>query len=691
MRKFKCFLILIISFNCIILYSQPDSIDYSKYTKEEIMNLGVDDLLALPFEELLLLANKLGISIDDLLNMKTSVASKSSLTPRESPGIISIITADDIYHSGARELMDVLNLVPGINFAYDADGVVGIQMRGNWAFEGKVSILIDGQEINDLKYYIVPFGHHFSVDQIQRVEVIRGPGSSIYGGTAELGVINIITKSGEDINGVEAVVSYGVEPTPVNDSITITPGNLRAAINIGQKTGDFKYSITSSLIDGDRSARSFHNGYVPVNLADSGGHMNSMNLNLGFSYKDLALKAIYDDYTTEYSYDMLYYNHFKSWLGEIKYNWKITDNLILTPKYNFRRSIPYYDDTYWANTDLRRNEGSLSATYSLKNGSNIVAGFGYYYDEAISMEKTDSSYMYFDGDSTFKLSFNNVSAFGQAFLKAGNFNFILGCRIDNHSEYGSAFAPRLGITRVFDKLHFKLLFSRAFRSPSFGNVLYEPNIKPEYTWVSEFETGYKINNNMFVTVNLFYTQIENSIVWYDSTEFVEESYGYTNEGKTGTYGFECEYRALYSKGAATLNYSFYSCQGINEIGTYIDSTNNSILMGSPKHKISLSGYFNITRNSFISPSLVIWSGVHSFGGFDSDGNDQGNIWFNPVLMANFFYSINIKSLSLSAGIKDIFNSHKYYVQGYVGYEPPFPAPSREFIIKLLLKFDWGKR
>jgi outer membrane receptor for ferrienterochelin and colicin len=669
--------ILLITIN---LTAQEIKTPIEEMSREEIMNLTLDELLEMDMEDLVFIAQKLGISIDDLLKMKTTVASKTESTPRETPGIISIITEDEIKKSGARELIDVLYLIPGINFAWDADGVVGIQMRGNWAFEGKVSIMIDGQEMNDLKYYIVPFGHHFSVDQIQRIEVIRGPGSSIYGGTAELGVINIITKSGADINGAEATVSYG--------AIAKAPGNIRAALNLGEKRGDFTYSLTGSLIDGNRSERTYHNGNdIFVSSRDSGAHMNSKNMNLGFSFKDLSIKAIYDDYTTEYTYDMLYRNNFKTWLGEVKYDWKIGDNLVVTPRYNFRRSIPYYDDTYWANTDLRRNEVGISANYTFSGGSNITAGMNYYNDAALSMERTDSSYIYFENDSTFKLTFNNFTAFAQALIKVGKYNFVIGSRFDNHSEYGNAFAPRLGVTRIFDKLHFKVLLSRAFRSPSFGNVIFEPDIKPEYTWVGEIETGYRLNDNMFATANLFYTQIENSIVWYDSSDY---SYGYTNGGKTGTYGLELEYRALYEKGAVTLNYSFYSCKGINEVDTYIDSTKTSRLMGSPTHKLSLSGNYSITRNSWISPSLIFWSGANSYGGYDSDGNDLGYIWFDPVFMANLSYTIHFKSFDISAGIRDIFNSHKYYLQGYVGSEPPFPAPSREYILKLSYKFNTKK-
>ncbi len=65
-------------------------------------------------------------------------------------------------------------------------------------------MMIDGQEINENLYGSVVFGGHYDVSQIQRIEIIRGPGSSIYGGCAELGVIHIITKSATDYHGANA-------------------------------------------------------------------------------------------------------------------------------------------------------------------------------------------------------------------------------------------------------------------------------------------------------------------------------------------------------------------------------------------------------------------------------------------------------------------------------------------------------
>ena len=119
------------------------------------------------------------MSLDELMNIPVSVASKTQLTVRESPAILTVITGEEIKNLGARDLMDVLNLVPGMNFGVDVQGVVGISSRVNWAHEGKILVLLDGQEMNEILFSTTQFGQRYYISQIEKVEIIRGPGSSI--------------------------------------------------------------------------------------------------------------------------------------------------------------------------------------------------------------------------------------------------------------------------------------------------------------------------------------------------------------------------------------------------------------------------------------------------------------------------------------------------------------------------------
>src|SRR5687767_583455 len=148
--------------------------------------------------------------LQKVLNQNLTVSSSKGLTTRETPGIISLVTNEEIQNSGARDLTDILRLLPGFDIAQDLQFVMGIGLRGNWANEGKVLVMMDGQPFNELLYQTVAVGNRFPVDAIERIEIIRGPGSAVYGGSAEYGVINIVTKAAESLNGVAVYGTAGL-------------------------------------------------------------------------------------------------------------------------------------------------------------------------------------------------------------------------------------------------------------------------------------------------------------------------------------------------------------------------------------------------------------------------------------------------------------------------------------------------
>ena len=150
------------------------------------------------------------LSLEDLaaVQLDTVVgASKHEQKVTEAPSAVSIVTADDIKKQGYRTLADVLRSVRGFYVTYDRGynyiGMRGMNIPGD--FGGRLLITVDGHRMNDPIYDSAASGMDFilDVDLIERVEVIRGPGSSLYGNNAFLGVINVITRKGGDVNGAE--------------------------------------------------------------------------------------------------------------------------------------------------------------------------------------------------------------------------------------------------------------------------------------------------------------------------------------------------------------------------------------------------------------------------------------------------------------------------------------------------------
>src|ERR1043166_798077 len=135
-------------------------------------------------------------------------ASKYNQKTTEAPASVSIITADDVKKYGYRTLADILQSVRGLNVSYDRNyALLGVRGFNRGDFSSRVLLLIEGHRINNSLSDSAPIGTDFplDVDLIEKVEVIRGPGSSLYGNNAFFGVVNVITRKGRDLPG------YGVE------------------------------------------------------------------------------------------------------------------------------------------------------------------------------------------------------------------------------------------------------------------------------------------------------------------------------------------------------------------------------------------------------------------------------------------------------------------------------------------------
>ena len=690
MKSFKILIFLsliILSHHCV--YAQPDSSKIENMTREEIMNLSQDELLDMSLENLMILAQKLGVSIDELLKMKTSVASKTELTQRETPGIITVVTENEIKKSGARDLIDVLRLVPGFDFGYDVAGVIGIGMRGNWVHEGKLLLMIDNQEINDLYYYNNALGNHFDVQQIKRIEIIRGPGSAIYGGNAELGVINIITKNGDEIKGVKGSVDYG--------RMVKTMGRNNYDIEAGDKIKDWDISVKGFVGRANRTDEKTITFMLDtLNYTKGGSEIKTENINLGLSNKNFSARFIYDNYSTEYTENAWHAkNIFRTYIGEIKYKFDVNKKLSITPTVSYKNNLPYYEAGFNRDVRIERYKGNITATYIPLKNLDLLGGVEYYRDHSWMIYDSIDSYFYFDTTKN-KFSSNNTAIFLQGVYKWNKLNFILGARAERHDIYGNAYAPRIGITGIIKDFHFKLLYSRAFRTPSVGNIDVSLNLKTEYTDVAELELGYKINSNNFITANLYDITIYRPIVYYEEKggEIPIVEWGYYNADKSGSQGFELEYRSMYNWGSFTFNYSFYSTANKAVPDLYAVPGMSDKVLGFSPQKLGLMGIYQITKDFSVSPTLQYLGKRYAYASETGYADSVIIKKFGPNLLFDInlcYTNLFLKGLDISLGCYDILNQKPAYLQPYNGYKSPYPGRSREIMLRISLSTDIFKK
>jgi iron complex outermembrane receptor protein len=152
------------------------------------------------------------MSLEQLLDVTIIGASKYEQKQDEVAAAVSVITRSEIKAFGWRTLDEALASLPGIHTTYDRQynyiGTRGFGLPGD--FNTRVLLTLNGNRVNDVVYDSAVSGRAFPVDLdlIERIEFIPGPGGAVYGQNALFGVINVVTRNGEGVNGTELAVSY---------------------------------------------------------------------------------------------------------------------------------------------------------------------------------------------------------------------------------------------------------------------------------------------------------------------------------------------------------------------------------------------------------------------------------------------------------------------------------------------------
>jgi len=143
------------------------------------------------------------VSLEELMDMKvTSVSRKPERLSRTAAAIFTI-TQEDIRRSGATNIPDLLRMVPGVDVAQVSENAWAVTVRGfNNRYANQLLVLVDGRSVYSTEFSGVFWDDvDLPLEDIDRIEVIRGPGASVWGANAVNGVINIVTKSSKLTKG----------------------------------------------------------------------------------------------------------------------------------------------------------------------------------------------------------------------------------------------------------------------------------------------------------------------------------------------------------------------------------------------------------------------------------------------------------------------------------------------------------
>lgn len=411
---------------------------------------------------------------------------------------VTIITRAEIEKYQAHTIPEVLRRVPGINISNN--GGIGKQtsvfMRGTNS--GHVLVLIDGIRHGSATLGSTAF-QHIPLDQVERIEVVKGPRSSLYGSEAIGGVINIITRKGGNGFKPSVELGYGSHDT------------LKGSVNIANGDAVHWYNINVQSNDtiGINACNSTTAGCFADEPDKDGYHRDSIALRGGHTFKGDKLKAeasfLRAEGDTEFDGSFQNSADFIQQVASAKLTVKATDKMNIRFQVGQSRdeNKNFKTGTFASRFNTERDSASLIADVDLKDGTGFLLGVDWRDD------KVESSTEYAEKSRHSKGVFGSVSG------QFDNTHINLSLRDDDNEQFGNHTTGGIAIgQQLSDSIMFKVSYGTAFKAPTF-NQLYFPNygsatLKPEASENYELGLTGQLTNGKW-EVNAFENQIENLI------------------------------------------------------------------------------------------------------------------------------------------------------------------------------------
>ncbi len=541
-------------------------------------------------------------------------ATKSPVKQSQTGKVIDVITQDQLQKSAAKSVGEILNQQPGI-IINGADNNLGtnqtVYLQG--ASSGNTLIMMDGVPLYDASGITSEFDlNNFSLNNIEKIEILKGAQSTLYGSDAVAGVINIITKKGSgkpfNLNINHSMGSYHT----YNDAVSISGSAVK-----GQT-----YFVSYNKI----YSKGFSSAYDSTgkkNFDKDGFNQDVFQLNYGFKpFKRTSIRLFgkYNDNHADidagaFQDDKDYTYHNNNIIAGTAVDYKLNNGFIRL-QYNYNRfNRNFVDDSTDVGGFSKYQKGKYNGTSNfaeiftslrLNKYIELLAGADY------RQNATSQSYIYVPdyGFPSVPLSAdsaktNQVSTYASLVLKTKKgLNAELGGRWNHHSLYGSNFTYSFNPFYLIDN-HYKIFanISSGYRAPSLYQLYSEygnKKLNPETT--TSYEAGFQFfSNKITARVTGFARDGKNVILFY--TDPATYASYYINGDKQNDYGIETGATLnLTSKLSAVLNYTYVDGK-ISTMPSSGKDTSFFNLYKRPKNVLNVSFNYDVTKNIYLSTHL----------------------------------------------------------------------------------------
>jgi len=540
------------------------------------------------------------MSVEELMEVPVDTvhgASKYEQKVTEAPSSVTIITADDIRKHGYRTLADILRSVRSFYTFYDRNydyvGVRGFGRPGD--YDTRILLLLDGHRTNDNVNEAAAIGGDFilDVDLIERVEIIRGPGSSLYGANAFFAVVNVVSKRGSDVQGLQV------------SGDAASHGTFKERVSYGSKfENGLEMLLSYSNYDSDGQRLYFEEFDDP---STNNGVAKRCDAE---QYQNLFSKLSYGDFTLEGAYtsrekriptapwDTVFNDRRTQSIDtygfvNLKYEHEFEDVVEVMGRvyYAYVRCDGDYvwdyseDDDPWlvVNKDRQKGDsvgGELQFVKELTKKHKLIWGTEYQDNRRQDQKNYDITGVYLDDERESEQWGIYVQ---DEFKVFNNLIFNAGVRYDDYTTFGGSTNPRLGLVyNHSEKTALKLLYGQAFRAPSAYELYYNdgddtqkanPDLEPEAIKTYEVVLEQYIGRGLWGSVAGFMYDIDDLISL--ETDPADDLLVFKNTDEVKAKGLELELNGKWDNGwRARASYTFVEAE---------DEDTRHTLSNSPKH------------------------------------------------------------------------------------------------------------
>lgn len=604
-------------------------------------------------------------SLEMLLNTSVSTASKYEQNIFDAPASVTVVTADDIKQFGYKTLADVLNNEAGFFLTNDRNytylGTRGFQLPD--AYNNKIVLLIDGHTVNDAVYGSGYVNNEYIIDlaMIEKIEIVRGPGSVLYGTSAMFAVINVITKDAKRIDGLHINAgggSYNYYQGSFVFGKEFKEGkNISMGMCFAKDDGrDFHFSEYDSTIykgnaNGNDNSKVF-GGYLSANLDEfklsayySRQTKYVPTAKYGTDFMDKNFRE-----TDERSFVELGYKD--SYFSILNINGRA-----FFDHYNFDGYYPIAGNIGYETNQANTLGFEIQTIWDLYSNNRLTAGVEYSNNFKCDYEKMSGDVRDFYVNKPYSLVAlylnNNYQIFDDLALS-------LGFSEDIYSNNIKAFNPRISLVySSYETTSIKLLFGKAFRRPNIYETEYydelsqlkSNNLKPEEIITQEIVWEQMIIKNLKLSASVYHYEIDKII---ENTPVTDKLFEYKNFTECNSWGTDLGFKYYINNLNAYLIYSYNKTT----------KENADLIVSYPESMVKWGLSWQFLEEFTASATCVYETGRYTRPDLPKT---------DPFLLTNVYFAYEPKfgedsdmlynNMTLSLNLNNIFDTQYYHPTG----------------------------